>query len=286
MSPSIQTTGRLPVAFHEYLEARFQGEFELPLLPEAAAQVVALCEDDDADARDLERALERDPSLASHILRISNSAAYAPKEPIVSLQQAVSRLGMATVRNLALSVSLHGKVFQVPGHEQVVKEVWGHCAVAAAFAREIARKLRLNVEGAFLCALLHDVGRPIVLQAALEAPPEHAAGPGGELLFELAMDEFHERVGARLVETWGLADWTAAAVAHHHQPDQAEPHEQLARVVRLADLLSHWALSADAGPEAFAATDPVVQALNLYPEDIAAFLALREKMLAAAEAFQ
>jgi putative nucleotidyltransferase with HDIG domain len=284
MQSSTQTPVGLPPAWREQIERHLAQDLELPLLPETAARVVGLCDGEQADARAIERVLERDPSLASALLRVANSALYAPKEPIVSLQQAVSRLGLKAVRNIALSASLQGRVFRVPGHEQRVREIWTHCALAAAFAREAARKLRRNVEGAFLCGLLHDVGRPIVLQAAIDARGPLPSPPLDAQLLEAAMDEFHERTGARLVRAWGLADWTEAAVAHHHDPERAAPHEDSARLTRLADLLARWARAAGSAPQDFPADDPVVQALNLYPEDVEELLAQRERAAAAAEA--
>jgi HD-like signal output (HDOD) protein len=284
MSPSLVPGVEIPAVTRAWLDHELDRDLELPMLPETAARVVALCEDADTDARALEAVLERDPSLTACVLKVANSVMYAPKEPIVSLKQAVSRLGMATVRNLALTSSLHGKVFDVPGHGALVHDIWAHCAVAAVFAREIGRKLRRNVEAAFLCGLVHDVGRPIVLQVALHLPRGHA--PLSEAQLEHAMDAYHERVGARLVEVWGLAEWTTAAVLHHHDPDRATPHEDEARITRLADLLAHWALTPGTGPEHFPADDPTVAALNLYEDDLDALLALREKVLQASEALQ
>lgn len=284
MCPFLDHGVEIPVAARTWLEAHLEHELELPLLPEAAARVIALCEDEDADARSLEAVLERDPSLTACVLKVANSSMYASKEPIVSLQHAVSRLGMATVRNLALTHSLQGRVFEVPGHGALVHEIWVHCAVTAVFAREIGRKLRRNVEAAFLCGLVHDVGRPIVLQTALRMP--RAQGVLTEAQLEAAMSTYHARVGARLVGAWGLADWTAAAVEHHHDPESAAPHEDEARITRLADLLAHWAITPGAGPESFPVDEPVVAALNLYPEDLDALLALRERVLLASEALQ
>ncbi len=280
---SAKPPARLPGWLHDILERHLEQELELPILPEAAAQVLTLCEDEKSDSRALERLIERDPSLASHVLRVANTAAYAPRSPIVSLQQAVSRLGRSAIRNIALAVSLQGRVFQVPGHQTRVRAIWLHSAVAASLAREVARRLRRNVEGAFLCGLLHDVGRPVVLQATLDALGPRAKEPLPAALLESAMDEFHEPVGARLVEAWKLADWTVAAVAHHHHPERAAPHEEDARVTRLADLLSHWALDEDSKPADFPADDPVIAALNLYPEDVEALLQLRTSALEFAE---
>lgn len=284
MCPSLEHGVELTTEARTWLETHLDRELELPLLPEAAARVVALCEDEDADARMLESVLERDPSLTACVLKVANSSMYASKEPIVSLQHAVSRLGMSTVRNLALTSSLQGRVFDVPGHGALVHDVWVHCAVTSVFAREIGRKLRRNVEGAFLCGLIHDVGRPIVLQTALRLP--RSLGTLTEAQLDWAMDTYHERVGARLVKAWGLADWTAAAVAHHHDPESAAPHEEEARITRLGDLLGHWALTPGSGPEDFPVDDPVIIALNIYPEDLDALLALRERVLLASEALQ
>lgn len=284
MRSSLESGVEIPAEVRSWLEEQLVRELELPMLPEAAARVISLCDDEDADARALESVLERDPSLTACVLKVANSSLYASKEPIVSLQHAVSRLGLATVRNLALTASLRGRIFDVPGHAETVAGIWEHCALSAVFAREIARKLRRNVEAAFLCGLIHDVGRPIVLQAASRFP--RARGVLSEDQIESAMDAYHASVGARLVAAWGLADWTAAAVAHHHDPDRAAPHEDEARITRLADLLADWALTPGSAPEDFPVGDPVIVSLNLYPEDVDVLLELRDRVLLAAEAFQ
>ena len=284
MVPSVDPSAPATPRFHAWLEHQLASDLELPLLPDVAARIVAMCDDDDTEARDVQCALEQDPSLASNFLRIANSAMYASRDPIVSLKQAVSRLGLIATRGIALSASVRGRVFQVPGHEASVRAIWQHSVVAAAFAREIARSLRSNVEGAFLCALLHDVGRPIVLQAALAAPESVMRKPIPAALLASAMDDLHAVVGGRAIRAWKLADWTAAAVEHHHRPERAAPFEDEARVTRLADLMAHWAIDGDARFEAFPMGDPVVAELELYREQIDALLALRPAVLETAQA--
>ena len=283
MLSTVHSSPPLPVEFHTWLQGQFEREIELPLLPEVASRIVAMCEDDDTDLREVKRALEQDPSLASNFLRIANSSLYASNDSIVSLQQAVNRLGLNTTRTIALSASLRGGVFSVPAHEDRVRAIWHHSVVCASFAREIARRLRSNVEGAFLCALLHDIGQPIVLQAALAAPESLAKRPISPELLESAMREFHADIGGRLIQAWRLADWTVAAVTHHHRPELAAPFENEARLVRLADLLAHWALDGEANPEDFPVTDPVVEQLGLYRESVEELLALRSAVLEGAK---
>ena len=286
MTTSTKPALHLPGWLHDLLERHLEETVELPILPESSARILALCEDEKTDAKRLERALERDPSLAALVLRIANSSAYAPQEPIVSLQQAVSRLGLGAVKNIVLGISLQGRVFKVPAHQALVRSIWTHCAVTAAYAREIARKLRLNVEAAFLCGLLHDVGRPVVLQATVDALAHRAKEPLPVALLETAMDEFHEELAGRMVEFWKLADWTVAVVANHHRPERAGAHEEQARITYLADLLADWALDDSKTPADFPGGDPVLDRLNFYREDVEALLAFRDRALVFAEAFR
>ncbi len=272
----------LPVEVHEPLERYLIEHLELPILPEAAVRIIALCQDPDADAHDIQAALERDPSLSSHVLRIANSAMFAPVEPIISLKQAVSRLGMTTIRNLALAVSMQGRLFCSKQHEELTRTMWAHSALAAVFARDLARRLRRNGEMAFLWGLMHDVGRPLVLQAAIERPELLTVdGDGGQLL-EAAMDTFHARVGARLVQAWGLPYPIAAVIAAHHEPEAAGEHARDARITRLADLLAHWAIEEDLDAEDFPLNDPVIAELGLTRLEMGVVLSTRQQALACA----
>src|SRR3954470_11826455 len=78
------------------------GALELPVLPAAASQVVQLCGDEHCDARKLAEVVTRDAGMAGNLMRLANSTAYAGSVPIVSLQQAISRLGLGRIRELAL----------------------------------------------------------------------------------------------------------------------------------------------------------------------------------------
>jgi putative nucleotidyltransferase with HDIG domain len=276
----------LPAPLRALLERRFADEgLELPLLPDTAAQVLSLCNEETCDARSLAALIERDQSLAGHVLRVSNSAAWAPKEPIVSLQQAVSRLGTSNLCEIAIAVSLEGRVFRVPGHQVRIREMWMHSAAAAVYAKEVARRLRRNVESAFLCGLLHDVGKPIVLQVLLDSVRTKTDAPVPAPLLEAAMDEFHAEVGARMALRWSLPAWAARAIAGHHDYASQEEHREEAMVAHLADLLSHWALDSKLREDDFERELPVLDDLGLYEEDLDALLEKRGGVLEVAEAF-
>ena len=268
----------LPAELIEFFEEKISAkELELPLLPDTSAQVLANCQDDNCDARTLAQLIRRDQSLAGHVLSVANSVIYAPKAPIVSLQQAVSRLGMSCIREIALAITLKARVFSVPGYEAEIREMWAHSAAAAIYAKEVARTLRRNVEGAFLCGLLHDIGRPLALQLLVDNEHDLGEFTGAEI--ESALDSFHARLGARIVRHWSLPSWMAESIAQHHDPDPASEFIDQSRITGLADILAQWAMDSDSAEEDFPFEHPFALELNLYADDLMALLHRREEII-------
>lgn len=258
---------------------------ELPMLPQTAADVMTVCNDTSCDAARLASLIQRDQALAAHTLHVSNSAAYAPREPIVSLQQAVSRLGFKTMCDIAVAVAMRSKIFVLKGQEERLRAMWIHSAMSGAWAKEIARARRRNVEGAFLSGLLHDIGQPVLLQAALELSRANGVRPD-EALLDRLIQEFHAEVGGIVLAAWKLPDWMCAAVRCHHDPDTAGEHVEYARTAMLADLLAHASELPDEATDAALRTHPVLSDLDLYAEETDALFARRELVQKTAEAYR
>jgi HD-like signal output (HDOD) protein len=133
-------------------------------LPRVCAQLAELTAQQATDAAQLSRLIQSDPVLAGEIMRVANSPALRPRAAIVSLQQAVSWLGVAEVRNIGMAVMLKGEVFVAPGHEPESEELWREAWLAGLWAKEIARGRRKHVESAFLAALMHRTGAALALK--------------------------------------------------------------------------------------------------------------------------
>ena len=133
---------------------------DLPVLPQVAGKVMALANDPAADAARLSALIHQDQALAAHVLRIANSPAYMPRTPIASLQHAVAMLGVNQLSEIAVTISLKSVTVKIPGHEADVRQLWRHA-----------------LESAYLCGLLHAVGKPVVLKtvttiaAEMHIPP-------------------------------------------------------------------------------------------------------------------
>lgn len=245
-----------------------RGELPLPVLPEAAAQLLVLVQRPDTDIRAVAEVIRRDPALTAHVLRLAGSPVYGAATKVVSLQQVIGRLGFSTILQIALVVASKSRVFQVAGFETEVREAFRHSFATALFAQEIARLQRSPVETAFIAGLLHDIGRPLLLQTMVDLHRRLGIGfePGVLLA---ATDEAHAEVGGALATRWAIAPQVAEAIRKHHAPEGVA----LASVVALADALAHG-------------VDGTVHAVasNLYPEDVAAIAARSADIMQTVEA--
>ena len=256
------------------------GTIDLPLLPQVASQVLALTSQPRVDALQLSNLIHRDPALAGQVLRIANSPAYMPSMPIVSLQQAVARLGMETVTEIVLAASLQSGTFKVPGYEGALKRLWRHGLASGLFAKEIARLLRSNVESAFLCGLLHAVGKPALLQVVADAQrdqnrEQRFRGPVPDGVLRGLLAEFHTGVGLRIATSWALPQPVVNAIAFYASFESASANRREAAVACLADLFASDLDDPQPAFEADIRHQPVAAELNLYPEDIGQLLTKR-----------
>jgi putative nucleotidyltransferase with HDIG domain len=255
----------VPATVRAELELKLNaGTLELPLLPGVAMEVTSAAGKDNVDARTIADMLKRDAALSAHVLRIVNSPAYSPRAQIVSMQQAVARVGAVKIREIALVIACRTGVFKARGYETEIDAVFRHSIGTALFAQEIARHTRNNVEDAFLCGLLHDVGRPVLLQALVTLLAAAKVQAGRESILAL-VGELHERAGAALAKAWTLPDTVIAALGQHHS-QELEREGIPVRIVSLADRFAHLAAEGSALTSEALNGHPALALLEIYPE--------------------
>lgn len=214
----------LPTNLCEHLETRIaSGALELPILPHVASQVLAMSTSDESNARSLAELLHRDQAIAAHVLRVANAPLYRSQVPIVSLQQAISRLGLTTLREIVITVSMQSRMFNVPSYATEARALWQHAAYTAAYASNIARRCRRNAESAFLGGLLHDVSKPVLLLALADLQTQ-LQEPIPPPVVTTAMDVYHTQVGALLASTWTLPADVYESMVYHHDYSAAPVH--------------------------------------------------------------
>ena len=277
-----QKTIRDSLLMHEQLieelnQKLTEGDIELPLLPEIAQKVILMASNENINATQLSDIIHRDQALAGNILRITNSASYAGNVKIVSLQQAIARLGINLLREIALAASVQDSVFNVPGQEKIVQHLWQHSLATSAFAKEIARHRRRNVESAYLCGLLHNIGKPIALRTLQDTLKNSVEKLSFEEILEI-LKHTHRSIGLRMATEWDLPEQVAESIKYCEDFENCENFEDDVFTVALAHMCSDELLLPENITVEEICNHEVIDALNLYPEDIEEIIDKKEKV--------
>jgi HD-like signal output (HDOD) protein len=269
-------------AARDYLSESLAGPQTIAPLPRVCAQLAELTAQTEIDGSQLARLIQSDPALAGEIMRVANSPALRPRAAIVSLQQAVSWLGVAEVRNIAMAVMLRGEVFKAPGHEPESEELWREAWLAALWAKEIARERRKHVESAFLAALMHRTGAALALKILSRFESENRVGLDARTFGDLIV-EFEPAFGRLLMTSWLLPKDVQDAASDWRNYRESN-HGDLAGTVHAAHLLAAHTMHPELLDEALVMESPVFEQLGVFPDDRRHMLAKRDHVLALAGA--
>jgi HD-like signal output (HDOD) protein len=267
-------------AARAYLNDSLTAPQTIAPLPRVCAQLAQLTAQQVTDAAQLARLIQSDPALAGEIIRVANSPALRPRTAIVSLQQAVSWLGVAEVRNIAMAVMLRGEVFTAPGHEPQTEELWREAWLAGLWAKEIARERRKHVESAFLAALMHRTGAALALKILSRFEAQRRGRLDARLFGDLVV-EFEPALGRLLMNNWLLPKDVQDAASDWRNYRESTQSD-LAGTVHAAHLLAAHTLHAELVTEDMVIESPVFEQLGLFPDDRRHMLAKRDHVRALA----
>ena len=226
-----------------------QDHQELSSLPQTLSEVLRTVRDDKGSAQDLAAVLEKDPGLATKVLRAANSPYYNGGREITSVRQAVMTLGMRAVSALALSTS----VYDISGRWQSSVDrvrFWRHSLEVALIARALAETVGYAYpDEVFVGGLLHDIGI-LVLEKSFPDKFERIwrRVEAGDRMSDLEEDVWgtnHARVGQFLLEQWRIPATISEIVGNHHNymlSDTDDSELRAAQIVALANLLSRFTL--------------------------------------------
>jgi HD-like signal output (HDOD) protein len=214
----------------------------LPVLPAAVTELMAL---DRASPRffdGVKRIVELDPGLAVRVLSAANSAASAPRAPITALSASIMRIGSTNAADLVLAAAVT-RVFRPKRAWQ--RDLWRHALSVAVCARAVAgyaRGAAIAPDEAYAAALLHDVGRfVLMLGAPAEVVPVEEGEPASvDAMLDRERALFgvtHTDVGEMTCARWRLPNVICHVVREHHAPvpSPRTREDRLSALVALAD---------------------------------------------------
>lgn len=220
------------------------GALSLPSLPDIALKIKVEAENPDSTMQCLSEIIGTDASLAARIIKTVNSPLFKGINEIQSLQMAVSRLGLKTTKNLAISLSV-ASVFKSTSKDakEVMQATWETSQSVSNICQAIAKQgSRLDIGEAALIGLTHRIGAlPIIDKAAARNNMDEAA----EMI-----EVMHFKIGMAILKEWGIPEHIVNAVSEQGQSSQKDNDAHVASVILRTALLirngDHEAIEGDA----------------------------------------
>ncbi len=185
-------------------------------------------------------AISLDPISTAAVLRVSNSEAYGFPHRVDGLGLACTLLGPAAVGRVLLGEAAEDYHALKDGFDY--EALWLRARFCAEAAQAIA--MRINAQTAitaYTTALLHDLGRLALRQAAPNSYPRLTQGLTGaarteaeERLFHLAAPE----AAYLLARKWNLPANLAEAIRYQRAPERSRNARELSTILALAVLMA------------------------------------------------
>jgi HD-like signal output (HDOD) protein len=233
---------------HEELSERLvENIVTLPTIPAVLARLNTTIADPNSSASDVANIISRDPSTATKVLRLANSAYYGLPNKVTTINHAVTMLGFKIIRNLVTTATVFDASFDGDLSGLFNREKFWHHSLGVGVTAQILSKEALHLDRRndefFICGLLHDLGK-IVFGQYLQAKFQEALQTSQSRRIPLIDAEkqvigcTHADVGGVLAKRWNLSQEVIGTLQFHHLPLKAPQQlRNYALVTHLADFM-------------------------------------------------
>ena len=217
---------------------------KLPPLPGSVIRILQLLQDVNVTTRSLANAVGYDPSLTTRILRLANSPIYYLQREVTSIQQAIEIIGIRSLYDI-LMIGVAADTFSKEiQHSVIGRIVWEHSLTVALFARELSQIMGMRgAEEVFICGLLHDIGKIMLLRADGENYPDVLDKKSESDLLNWENETFgydHSQVGAIVARGWKLPDEVCRVILDHHKAAQSDGSGIVPHLINIADIVANF----------------------------------------------
>ena len=226
------------------------GNLVIPPLPAVAIKVSTFdSSNPTGGSEELERIIGPDKSITTDIMKIANSAFYARSGRVHTLKDAITLLGMKTVKNLVLlqankqfTHNLQGEVYQKNLQELPI--------LSALIAYDLTVPLGMKnfKDDAFLASLLRKIGMTILALNYLEKYTDviDLSNSNGKDLITLEREAFqidHVEIGTKVFKSWNMPKGLQDVVSHQNfLVEEVHKVSHIDKITRLAGCLAYQML--------------------------------------------
>jgi putative nucleotidyltransferase with HDIG domain len=174
--------------------------------------------------------IAEDLTMTAKVLQLVNSAFFGIPRKVSTAQQAVTLLGLNTIKALTLQVELFSA--HQNRNDAVMTDLLNHSLKVGNMAKAISLSEKRNArqaDAALVGGILHDIGKVLIYMLP-EYRDQLAAAPVQNHLAWLDMEyrlfgTSHAEIGAYLLGLWGFTEDVLEMVAFHHCPGMSMDKE-------------------------------------------------------------
>lgn len=249
----------------------------LPSVPTVLMDLLQRIRDETTSTDEIAELIAQNSGLTVRLLKMANSSAMGLRVQVTSINRAVALLGRHHVRQICLGDGVWSSLKPMASKARFNLEAFElHSLVGAEIAQELARRSGLcEHEDVYAAALLHDVGKFLLLALESEAYPAilleaRQNSLDLEVLESDRLGWSHSQVGGWIAEHWKLPETISAAARWHHHPRDV-PNPDMASLVgfvAVANNLMKVLKVGDSGNPQILPIGGLLPALHLSPQDI------------------
>lgn len=150
------------------------GELLFPTGLDVSLNILKQLDDPECHIDRAVQLIKNEPLIAARVVAVASSATYSRSgQAVTDLRNAVSRIGLRTVRTLTMAIATRqlAGVPQSPKLRALTGQLWEHTAHVAALAHVIARKItHQDPETAFFAGIVHEIGGFYLISRAPSFP--------------------------------------------------------------------------------------------------------------------
>ena len=215
----------------------------IPPSPGGLLRISDLLKDINSSTKKTVEAISYEPALVAKILRLANSPIYAFEKEVLSVESALNAIGNQMVSDIVMLEFGARTVKGVSRQSEAEKKMWVHSMAVAVIARDIALSMGMRgLEEAFICGLLHDFGKFLLLNHDPKGYLEIMTVKDEDAMLNNERHKYgysHSEVGALVAERWELPDQLCQSLFDHHKPSLSSKPSLIAHIIDAADLVAN-----------------------------------------------
>jgi len=250
-------------------------------MPAATARLLEVLNKPEIKMEQVSQLIGALPEISAQVLKTINSSLFSLRSPVLSVQHAVSMLGLDHIRSITLSFAA---INAVPRPESDLfdhQAFWTDSLIRALVARCFARhQCPEKCDDAFTAMLIADVALPVLLTSWNEyyQPVVEEWRNSHQRLSEIEQKHFgwtHAQAGAWILQNWQFPEQLICFIGIHNATtvciDELQLKDSIAMPLVIASLLPSI-LHRDAEEKAKMFVNEAMQHFSLSPADLAVII--------------